>query len=109
MFGWVWSYFTFDVGVRLITEAGQINSHQDNRAKLYTRKVGCSGRQRRISRAPRPPSFSSTPSSKFGPPRHRALVAHFMVQAAPGEPEQRRLALAEPRLGKLGKTLPRDI
>ena len=43
MLGWVWSYFTFDVGVRLITEAGQINSHQDNRAKLYTRKVGCSG------------------------------------------------------------------
>jgi NADH dehydrogenase/putative oxidoreductase len=34
MFGWIWSYFTFDVGVRLITEQERINPHRYTRAKL---------------------------------------------------------------------------
>ena len=41
--GWVWSYFTFDVGVRLITETGADQLHRDTGAKPDAGKVSGSG------------------------------------------------------------------
>jgi putative oxidoreductase len=40
MVGWVWSYFTFDVGVRLITEAGSVLPASRSPGQTYTENTG---------------------------------------------------------------------
>jgi putative oxidoreductase len=53
MLGWVWSYFTFDVGVRLITQTGAEQSTPIYPAASLTGKSAASGSAYPASAAPR--------------------------------------------------------